>query len=327
MMRYLICFAAASLMHAADPAVVRIEADRVRATIVPEKGGEMGSLQTRHRGQWIETLYRAMDYSDKPGWTGKAPFLWPATGRNFPKDVKPNEEARGSAWDWNGARLPMPIHGFARDLPWKVETKSRRRAVLTLRDSESTRKSYPFGFRLAAEYTAAAGAVSILYTVTADEGNSGPMPFSAGNHITFNTPLVAGSDPLKMTFETPSTVEYLKAAGGIPTGEKRPRSYAPAVPLSQIQALTAISLSGYSGDPFMILSDPAGLSLRISQKADSAPSEPVVRFNVWGDPRNGYFSPEPWVGLQNSFNLRQGLVWLEPGRSWKWKIEIAAESK
>lgn len=312
------------------PAPIRtglLESAKLRAVTVPDHGGEIGSLAVLHQGRWIELLYRAMDYAARTGWTGKAPFLFPATGRNFPKDVTPNEEARGSSYDWKGKRLPMPIHGFARDLPWKVVTHSKTRARLSLTDSEATRRSYPFGFQATVDYAIKDSSLVFDYTITASRQNSEPMRFAAGNHITFRTPLVPGSDPLKMTFESPSTVEYLKAAGGLPTGEKRNRSFASATALSEIPANAAISLGGYENDPHMVLRDPAGITIRMKQTSDSVPADPVIRFNVWGDARNGYFSPEPWVGLQNSFNLDKGMVRLEPGQSWKWRIELTVETE
>ena len=151
------------------------------------------------------------------------------------------------------------------------------------------------------------------------------MPFSIGNHITFRTPFVEGSDPAAMLFETPSEIEYLKSREGLPTGQSRPRSLAKPVRLGDFDTNVAVSLGGYRSEPYMRLADPAGLALRITQKCDSAPAEPLVRFNVWGDARKGYFSPEPWVGLQNSFNLRQGLTKLAPGRDWHWTFEIRPE--
>jgi galactose mutarotase-like enzyme len=48
-------------------------------------------------------------------------------------------------------------------------------------------------------------------------------------------------------------------------------------------------------------------------------------FNLWGNPREGYFSPEPWIGIQNSLNLDGGTIRLDPGANWTWLlfIEIA----
>ena len=230
---------------------------------------------------------------------------------------------------WKGRRYAMPIHGFARNLPWTVERKEPAGAkavvVLTLADSAETRRFYPFGFRLRVEYRLGGGVLEWAYTVSAAGDNAEPMPFSIGNHITFRTPFLQGSDPAAMVFETPSEVEYLKSREGLPDGTQRPRSLAKPVRLGDFNSNVAVSLGGYKGAAWMRLADPGGLTLHLSQRADSVPAEPVVRFNVWGDARKGYFSPEPWVGLQNSFNRNQGLVFLAPGKEWRWSFDLRPE--
>jgi galactose mutarotase-like enzyme len=57
-------------------------------------------------------------------------------------------------------------------------------------------------------------------------------------------------------------------------------------------------------------------SVTLRHKAASLPDEPFLLFNVWGDAKNGYFSPEPWVGIQNSLNLAGGTIRLAPGGQW-----------
>jgi galactose mutarotase-like enzyme len=309
--------------------VLRDEATGIEAAIAPAKGGELSSLRVRHKGQWIETLYRARDYSDKPGWQGKAPLLWPATGRNHAPGAVRDPSVPEGSYDWNGRRYPMPIHGFARDRPWRVDSRraddSAARATLSLSDSTETRRSYPFGFHLTVEYVLSEGRLDITYTIAASPKNTESMFFSIGNHITFQVPFLKGTDPEEMLFETPSTVEYLKSAQALPTGESRPRSLAKPVRLGDIDTRSAVSLGGYSGTPYMLLRDPQGLAIRIRHSAESVPPAPVILFNVWGDPREGYFSPEPWVGLQNSFNLHKGLVTIAPGGRWQWRIDIRPE--
>lgn len=309
--------------------VLHDETGGMEAAVAPASGGELSSLRLRYRGRWIEFLYRARDYSTQQGWRGKAPFLWPATGRSFPSDIKAAAGMDDGFYDWKGRRYPMPLHGFARDLPWKVDKRaadcSGARVSLSLADTAATRRQYPFGFHLQVEYGLSGGRLSILYTVSAAKTNSEAMFFSAGNHITFRTPFVEGSDPAAMLFETPSTVEYLKTETGLPTGKSRPRSLAKPVRLGDFDTHLAVSLGGYRGDPYMRLTDPAGLTLRMTHHADSLPAAPVVQFNLWGDARQGYFSPEPFVGLQNSFNLRKGLVFLQPGDQWHWRVEIQFE--
>lgn len=280
------------------------QSDQVKAAVNPEKGGELASLQFRHSGAWLETLYRALDYSPTDGWTGRGPWLWPATGKGD----------------------PLPFHGFARDMKWRVEKKARNGVTLSLTDSEATRKTYPYGFKVIASYLATGKQLKIRFIVSAAAANREPMPFTAGNHITFRAPLVKGSDAAKMTLETPSRVEYLKKDGA-PTGESRPRSHTKPVPLGEFEEKSAVSLSGYSGDPYMVLRDPAGFGIRISHHASTVPAEPVVRFNMWGSAREGYFSPEPWVGLQDSPRLDKGRVKLAPAKSWTWDIVIEGVSR
>jgi galactose mutarotase-like enzyme len=312
--------------------VLRDDEAGIEASIAPEKGGEMSSFRVKVGEQWVETLYLANDYKPREGWTGKAPLLWPATGRNFPKGFKPETKPDGTIergrYTLDGKTYEMPGHGFARDMPWTVDgfeaTANHASAVLSLEDTEATRALYPFGYRLVATYELAAGALTIDYTVIAKPANDRSMPFSIGNHITFNTPLLPGGQAGAVEVTTPSTKELLKDAG-LPTGETRDVSYANGLKLADYPVKEAVSLTGYDNDPYVVLRDPSGLSLRMSHSASKLPDQPYVAFNLWGDPPNGYFSPEPWVGLQNSFVLNRGLVSLDSGELFYWTIRLTPE--
>jgi hypothetical protein len=50
--------------------------------------------------------------------------------------------------------------------------------------------------------------------------------------------------------------------------------------------------------------------------------QPLVQFNIYGGPKQGYLSPEPWFGLQNSLNVKKGLVTIGPGGAWDWVVEL-----
>ena len=313
--------------------VLRDSVGGLEAAVAPAKGGEMASLRVRRGGEWVETLWLARDYSPREGFGGKAPLLWPAVGRSRPADYKTEAAAGDSlpagAWDWRGQRLPMPGHGFARDLPWEVRAAvadaSGALVRLGLEDSAWTRERYPFGYRLEVEYALEQGRLQIRYFVRAKEGNRGAMPFSIGNHITFRTPLVEGSDPAQMTLIAPSAVELVKQEG-VPTGEQRARSHANGIPLGDFEVRNAVSLTGWEGDPWVELRDPQGLAVRLEHRASKQPSQPSIQFNVWGDARDGYFSPEPWVGMQNSLNSGHGLIQLEPGEEFRWTVHVAFEN-
>ena len=302
----------------------------VEAAIAPSRGGELSSLRFRRGADWLETLYLGRDYTPRDDWTGKAPLLWPATGRSFPPDLEERRRAgenfNDGAWEWKGQRYPMPIHGFARSFPWQVQDsdagEGAARAELTFGDNAATREMYPFGFQLTAEYVLADGALSINYEVLADADNSDPMPFSIGNHITFVVPLVPGGDAGQVVLVTPSSEEILKTGYGIPTGEIRPRSHADGIELGEFERRAAVSLTGYDAEPFMELRDPAGLTIRMSHRASKVPDAPIILYNLWGDAHDGFFSPEPWVGMQNSLISQQGLIQLQPGVRFDWTIRI-----
>ena len=312
------------------------EAAGVEVTVAPEKGGELSGLKIRYRGRWVEVLYRARDYHIQQGWSGRAPFLWPATGRNFTPDLEEKAAAAVSSGDrlnagayvHHGRRYEMPIHGFVRDLPWKLESggadSSRAWVILSLVDTVQTRDYYPYGFLLTVEYSLSAGSLEIKYKVRATLENRTDMPFSLGNHITFKVPFLEESKADDMLFSTPCEEELLKTEYGVPNGARRPCSLASPTRLAEFNATNAISLSGYSGTPNAVLADPAGLGIRLTHSADRLPLPPFVLFNVWGDPGSGYFSPEPWMGIQNSFNSKEGLIFLAPDDEYQWVIAIEA---
>ncbi|MYC66104.1 MAG: hypothetical protein F4X12_07210 [Acidobacteriia bacterium] len=333
---YIVESAASVDASAVELIVLRDEAGGIEAAIAPAKGGELSGLRVRHDGQWTETLQFARDYAPREGFAGKGPFLWPATGRNFPPDLE-ERRRRGEvfdagAYEHGGVRRKMPIHGFARDMPWTLEestaTQASARALLTLSDSPAAREMYPFGFRCSVEYLVTGGTLALRYVVRASAQNTEPMFFSLGNHITFLAPLLEGSDPNEMVLASPATLELLKTDYGIPTGETRPAAFAAGMRLGDYPPLVPTSLSGYpeTADPYVEYRDPAGLTIRISHHADRVPAQPVVLFNLWGDVRNGFFSPEPWVGLQNSLVQKQGLVFADPGEQFAWTVQIAYES-
>ncbi|MEP6713924.1 MAG: SMP-30/gluconolactonase/LRE family protein [Terriglobia bacterium] len=301
----------------------------VEAAVTPSKGGELASYRVRVKGEWTEFLYRARDYSSS-GFAGKGPLIWPAFGAQYPVGTVPANSCGPGTWSSGGKAYEMPCHGFAKNLPWKEVSRSAdqsgARVTVELRDSEQTRPSYPFAFRVTASYELSGGHLTIDYKITSDSSNKVEMPFSIGNHIAFNVPFVKGTDPGKMTLETASTIQMMRNDKGLLNGERKPRSFQTPVALGDFDAVTALPMGGYRSQPYARLVDPQGVSLRLTQQASSTLGEPLVRFNLYGGPKAGYFCPEPIFGIQNSLNSGQGAVKLQPGRDWKWRLELQVDT-
>jgi gluconolactonase len=224
----------------------------------------------------------------------------------------------------------MPCHGFAKNLPWKEVSRSATdggaRVTVELLDSDQTRPSYPFEFRVTATYELSGGHLTIDYNIASGRNNTVEMPFSIGNHIAFRIPFVRDTDPGAMTLETPSTIQLLRNDRGVLSGEQKPRSFQTPEALGQFDATTALPMAGFRSQPYARLVDPQGVSLRLTQQASTSVPEPLVRFNLYGGPKAGYFCPEPIFGVQNSLNSGQGLVKLQPGKDWKWRLELQVDA-
>jgi galactose mutarotase-like enzyme len=293
----------------------------LEASISPDHGGELSSLKVYFQDKWHELIYRAKDYRSGGGWRGKAPLLWPATGISR----IPGEENMAGQYQLDNRVYNMPVHGFARHKSWQldklVQTDQEASASLFIEDDEQTRVLYPFGFRLAINYRLSDNRLSLNYTVEAKSSNSDPMPFSVGNHMTFMLPLIASSSIEDAVLETAIPLRLELGEGNIPTGSLRPFRQK-IFPLRELPVRKPVSLGGLAGAPYVIVRDQSGFALKIVHEASRRPTGTYVQFNLWGDVENGFFSPEPWVGSQNSLNSGLGLVLLAPGESWSWQISI-----
>jgi gluconolactonase len=299
------------------------------AVVAPSQGGELSSYKVTYKGQTVELLYHARDYAHPAGFQGKGPLLWPAVGAQYPTDTTPKQSCGMGTYMAMGKSYPMPCHGFARTVP-SVEVKREADAhgasvTVELSDSEATRKYYPYAFHLDAKYLLVDGHLTIDYVVKSDSSNTEPMPFSIGNHIAFKLPFLPGSDPAKMLFETQNTVQLLRNAVGVLSGESKPNSFATPAALGSFDAHVALPLAGYKSQPFARLIDPQGITLRLTQTVSAGLPEPLIRTNAYGGPTQGYFCPEPWFGVQNSLNTGVGLMKLNPGASWTWRLELEIE--
>jgi galactose mutarotase-like enzyme len=60
--------------------VLRDTVGGLEAAVAPSQGGELSSFRVKFKGEWVELLYHARDYTDTKGFQGKGPVLWPAVG-------------------------------------------------------------------------------------------------------------------------------------------------------------------------------------------------------------------------------------------------------
>lgn len=298
--------------------------EAIDIAISPAHGGELAGFRVAEAGTWRELIYRARDYGEHTGWRGKAPILWPATGVSIDRDGQKHR------YILDGESRNMPQHGFARSLPWYVSAidmaADEGKLTLSLRDSVETRTMFPFGFNIDATYAVSGSRLTITYQVSADEENSGDMPFSIGNHVSFRLPLIAGSDASATRFVSGLTDRYLTDDTRVFTGEIIASPYVGGATVAELPRRRAVSIGGADEAPSLVIEDPSGARLAIEHTVLHGEQVEAVDFNLWADVVDGFFCPEPWVGTQNSLNTGVGLVHLGPGQDWRWQIRFEYEN-
>ena len=145
---------------------------RVTATIKAD-GAELCSLKDA-RGH--EVLWQA-----GAEWPRHAPILFPIVGR-----------LKGDVLRHRGRTYAMTQHGFARDQRFAWAGQGPTTCALTLSDNDTTRKKYPFAFRLDVTYAVEGDWLMISYSITNTSGEM--MPASLGTHPAFNWPLAEGAE-------------------------------------------------------------------------------------------------------------------------------------
>jgi galactose mutarotase-like enzyme len=147
--------------------VITHAASGTRASVVPERGGMVTSLEVGRRA----VLYLDPETLRDPtkNVRGGIPLLFPSPGK-----------LENDAW----AHGTLEQHGFARNLPWAIVKRGADTLTLRLTSSDATQASYPFRFRFDVTYVVDAGGLRLEAQI-ANVGDQ-EMPFGFGTHPYFS---------------------------------------------------------------------------------------------------------------------------------------------
>ena len=244
--------------------------------VVPERGG----LITGWRCAQQEVIYLDLDRFLDPSQSirGGMPILFPICG-GLPHNILPLPQGD----------FELKQHGFARDLPWLLETLDDGQGIaLVLEDTEATHAAYPFQFRVRLEVRLAALALEISTRI--ENRGEGTMPFSFGLHPYFNI-----SNLQTLRFE------------GLPEHCLNHLSMADALSAEQMDCLNdGVDLLVRPQGSVRLVDPDAGCSLELQA---SHPMDLVV---IWTEPPRKMVCLEPWTGP------RQALI------SGDRKLELSA---
>ncbi|WP_116141436.1 aldose epimerase [Trinickia diaoshuihuensis] len=282
------------------PALVDIAYGASRLQLAPQLGGRL--LSWRIGDDLIIHWPEAPDWSNVPRVRGGNPLLFPFLGRH-------RVDGRLGEWrDAQGVVRTLPVHGFARDLPFACEVDADGRGVrMTLTDTEATRAQYPFAFRFEASYRLV-DTHTLDVTLSTTNLSDTPLPYYAGHHFYFALPHTLRGET---TLALPPTERRRQLEdGSISAPEPGAARYALSDPLIHDRFHC---LQGIPEAPVR-LECPA-LRRRIEIDLDREGSVPWYAVTTWTEADGSdFYCVEPWLGLPDAIHNGLGLRWLEPGR-------------
>ncbi len=222
-----------------------------------------------------------MTNADPVFWTGHAPILFPVVGMPFQETIRVD-----------GTAYPMKKHGFARRSTFAVTASRADSVTFALIDSDATRASYPFAFRLELTYTLAGRTLTIEARVI--NPASTPLPASFGFHPAFAWPLPYGEDRAahRILFDAdePDALRTIAADGTIAEARK-------PSPLAGRELILRDDLFAHDAlvwdhvrSQAVTYGAPTGPRLRIA-----FPDTPML--GIWTKPGAAYVCVEPWHGI------------------------------
>jgi galactose mutarotase-like enzyme len=269
-----------------------------------------GAELVRLRKGGVPYLYEG----DAPGfWPRSAPLLFPVVGR-CPED----------RLTFEGAALPMPKHGFARDLAWEPLRGSDDAVELLLEDSKATRKSYPYAFELRALYQLQHDRLDARYFL--ENLDERAIPFSFGCHPAFRWPLDPDAPRAgwRVVFPKKLRAERVFLEDGL-RGSRRE-------PVLKNRAELVLSDALFEPDAIVIRKPEVG---EATLESDASPRKVRLRFSepswlgVWSQPGAPFVCIEPWrgvaskVGDAGDVETKEAIEWLDPGETFEFELTIA----
>jgi galactose mutarotase-like enzyme len=256
--------------------------------LVPERGGLVSGWRSGGR----ERLYLDLERFRDPTLSvrGGIPVLFPICG-SLPEGMLCLPQGR----------FPMPQHGFARDLPWRMRPLEDGRGVaMELEHCEASLAQYPFRFRLKLELRLAPR----LLTISAELHNRGAeaMPFSFGLH-----PYFAVDDLARARFE------------GLPVRGLDQRTGETCDVARQLDRLAeGIDLLAGPAGGVRLLDPAAGTTL------DMETSPPLDLVVIWSDPPRPMVCLEPWTAPRGALAGGQRRLELEPADRLQLQVTYRA---
>lgn len=305
--------------------ILQLQRGTSKAEFLPGRGGLLHRLiLTAANGAPTSLLWLPTDFqSDATSWPGGGvPLCFPFAGRVW-------HQGEMFKYALNGRVYPMPLHGFAYSLPWRVTQQEEHAAVLELSSNPTSRSLFPYDFRLTCRYTLSPNAMHCAIDVQ-NKTSDAAMPVALGLHPFFSCPIVPGlqgnerhpweGGALETSAQHFYGVTNIGAAGKINSTAslgtadvKSPGTI--TIPLTEPRLRSLILTDSSRAE--ITLKDPAR-----AQRVTVSWSSCFNHVVLWSNPEQGFFCMEPWMSLPDALQTPSGLQWLQPDEHLQAQVTI-----
>ena len=296
-----------------DLEIIRIENGNASSfvTIVPSFGANVGQIQLTKNGRGYPLLdgnRRRKDFFDRRMFNGA--HLVP-----YPNRVK------GGKYRLNGKEYRLPInyenennaaHGFIHNRSFQLIAKKEEAgfAEIILHYSYNGDLSgYPFPFEITYTY-ALDEAAGFICSMTVTNSGQNTMPFGAGLHPYFSF----GKEVDRLRLKMPPVWRVLTDSSMIPTGEEEPdERFTRFAPLGGEKLDTLFRFRNEAETHEVHLNDEAsGFTVTLWMEGKAYPY-----CQIYIPPDRRSVAVEPMTCAVDAFNNGKGLVFIQPGESFK----------
>lgn len=230
---------------------------------------------------------------------GGNPILFPFIARHYV------DGELGKWRDEKGVVRDLPMHGFARGLPFIVVESDAQSLRMRLEATEQTRAMYPFEFRFDVVYRLAGSTLEAVFE-TSNLGST-PLPYYAGHHFYFAINHAMRSD---WEISLPCKTWGRQSADGSPQLFPAQNS---STTLADNDLIDRFHLD--FSEPRVTLQNEVSAQ-RIVLDWPREYSQLWHDVTTWtGAPEADYFCVEPWLGLPDAIHHGNGLRHVAPGET------------
>jgi galactose mutarotase-like enzyme len=289
---------------------VLLQRGNKRAWIYPEQGFQLHGFEQEMGERGVARVIYAPGTMTEPFDRRYGnPVLFPSPSRS-------QSGAGPDTWKWNGRTLPMPFHGFARDVYWQVTDVQMDRVTARLVPEGVSRVCFPFNFALRLTYRLGEDGLALDAEIS-NTGDAEAFPYALGFHPYIRVPLGPRGAITDASVVLPGGAQIRSDDGGRTHGRQ---PLEPRRVQADAELVNSLLLTDLPTRCLEVEDRANGMAARVSVEESEGPFPYWV---IWSaSPDSAYVCLEPWTDTPNALN-RPSTRRCAPGETHRYRMVLS----